>query len=227
MTKKHYVLGNITRRDFIGGTLVAAGTGLLYLNYPLGSTKSNVDGALSDPWNGYGGTGDYAISNGNVASTRDAAHLIRDKKIDELLETTEDEGEEYDRVIIGGGFSGIGAAYEFHKKYGNTKKCLIIEDHPIFGGEAKQNEFEVDGYKIYGPQASNDFGPPDKDGDGLITKIYKDTHLPFELEYVQNKPEVSKVRSPLENFYGMYSVEPAYDTGYFMGENAETPWIEK
>ncbi len=63
-------------------------------------------------------------------------------------------------VIIGGGFSGIGAAYEFYKKYGNTKKCLILENHPVFGGEAKQNEFDVDGYKLYGPQGSNDFGPP-------------------------------------------------------------------
>ena len=60
-------------------------------------------------------------------------------------------------VIIGDGFSRIGAAYEFHKKYGNTKNDLIIENHPMFDGEAKKSEFEVDGCTLYGPQGSNGF----------------------------------------------------------------------
>ncbi len=75
---------------------------------------------------------------GNVASVRDAAHLIRDGIPDDMINNIEDLDEQYDMVIIGGGFSGIGAAYQFHKKYGDSKKCLILENHPIFGGEAKQ-----------------------------------------------------------------------------------------
>jgi spermidine dehydrogenase len=44
-----------------------------------------------------------------------------------MMKNVQDTGEEYDMVIIGGGFSGIGAAYQFKKKYGDSKKCLIIE----------------------------------------------------------------------------------------------------
>ena len=97
---------------------------------------------------GYGGVGDYATSNGNVAAVREAAHLIRDGLTQAMMPEVGDTGEEYDMVIIGGGFSGIGAAYQFHKKHGTAKKCLILENHPVFGGEAKQNEFEVHGYKL-------------------------------------------------------------------------------
>ena len=147
---------NISRRDFVNGTLVGLGVALLSPSLPvIGAEKKSV-GLFNDPWTGFGGVGDYANSNGNVASVRKAAHLIRDGLTPKLLEEVEDTGEEYDMVIIGGGFSGLGAAYQFHKKYGETKKCLIIENHPVFGGEAKQNEFEVDGYKLYGPQGSND-----------------------------------------------------------------------
>ena len=123
-------LSNITRRDFIAGSLVGAGSALLYANAPWSISnsrrKQNPIGVFNDPWTGFGGVGDYGVSNGNVASTRDAAHLIRDTDIKELVQTAEKTNEEYDMVIIGGGFSGIGAAYEFNKAYGDTKKCLIL-----------------------------------------------------------------------------------------------------
>ena len=223
---KFNLASNISRRDFIGGTLVGAGASLLYsCTDPIDLVSQNPGGVLNDAWTGYGGVGDYAISNGNVASTRDAAHLIRDGFTPKMMEDAEDTNEEYDMVIIGGGFSGIGAAYQFHKKYGNSGKCLILENHPVFGGEAKQNEFEVDGHTLYGPQGSNDFGPPQKDSHGLIADIYRDTGLPFEYSFVRQDPGITKIRAPLENYYGVFWEEERYDTGYFMGEDADTPWV--
>ena len=148
---------NITRRDFVGGTLV--GFGAAYSTLTCAPSQTPI-GVFNDPWTGFGGVGDYATSNGNVASVRDAAHLIRDGLTEAMMEEVADTGEEYDLVIIGGGFSGIGAAYQFNKEYGNSKKCIVLENHPVFGGEAKQNEFDVDGYRLYGPQGSNDFLPP-------------------------------------------------------------------
>ena len=121
------LFSNISRRDFVGGTLVGFGAGLLG---SCSKPQSGV-GVFNDPWTGFGGVGDYAVSNGNVASVRAAAHLIRDGYTGEMMGNTEDTGEEYDMVIIGGGFSGIGAAYQFHKQYGNSKKCLILENHPV------------------------------------------------------------------------------------------------
>ena len=219
------LFSTISRRDFVNGTLVGFGAALLGSTAPLHAASQKPAGVFNDPWTGFGGVGDYAVSNGNVASVRDAAHLIRDGFTEEMMEKTEDTHEEYDMVIIGGGFSGIGAAYQFHKKYGNTRKCLILENHPVFGGEAKQNEFEVDGYKLYGPQGSNDFAPPQKESDSLIANIYRDTGLPFEYDFVTQDPGKTKVMTPLENYYGMYWEEERYDTGNFMGEDADTPWV--
>jgi spermidine dehydrogenase len=109
----------ISRRDFVNGTLVGFGTALLTSSIPAIASSKVKTGVFNDPWTGYGGIGDYANSNGNVAAVREAAHLIRDGLTPQLMENVEDTGEEYDMVIIGGGFSGIGAAYQFHKKYGD------------------------------------------------------------------------------------------------------------
>ncbi len=158
----------------------------------IGAERKSV-ALFNDPLTGFAGVGDYANSNGNIGSVRKAAHLIRDGLTPKLLDEVGDTGEEYDMVIIDGGFSGLGAAYQFHKKYDNTKKCLIIENHPVFGGEAKQNEFEVDGYKLYGPQGSNDFGPPKKDDNRLIAEICCVTGLPFDYKFVRQDPEKTKV----------------------------------
>jgi len=216
---------DVSRRDFVNGTLVGVGATLLSAAAPGRSAKAKPVAETTDPWTGYGGVGDYAISNGNVASVRDAAHLIRDGLTESMLDDVLALDEEYDMVIIGGGFSGIGAAYQFHKEHGGSGKCLILENHPVFGGEAKQNEFAVDGYRIYGPQGSNDFGPPGKDDQTLIAEIYRVTGLPFEFDFVPQDPLKTSVRTPLEHFYGMYWEEERYDTGYFVGENADTPWI--
>ena len=232
MTKKKNkikFLSNITRRDFIAGSLVGAGAALLHAKAPWSFSKSSAEqkpiGVFNDPWTGFGGVGDYGVSNGNVASTRDAAHLIRDANMEELVKTAGETGEEYDMVIIGGGFSGIGAAYEFNKAYGDTKKCLILENHPVFGGEAKQNEFDVDGHRIFAPQGSNDFGLPSEGDDSLIAEIYRKTGLPFEFKFVNKDPSTSKVDAPLENYYGVFWEEERYDTGYFMGKDAATSWV--
>jgi spermidine dehydrogenase len=219
------LMSDITRRDFLNGTLVGVGAALLGAAAPGHATRQAPAGVLKDAWTGYGGVGDYATSNGNVASVREAAHLIRDKLTQAMMDDVEDTGEEYDMVIIGGGFSGIGAAYKFHKQFGDSKKCLILENHPVFGGEAKQNEFDVDGYRLYGPQGSNDFAPPGKQDDSLIADIYRDTGLPFEYKLVKQDLGKTKLRTPLEHFYGVYWEEAKYDTGYFLGKDAKTPWV--
>jgi len=224
MTKKagrSILSSDVSRRDFVNGTLVGFGAALL----SPAAAGQRPPGVFNDPWTGYGGVGDYAISNGNVASVRDAAHLIRDGLSAAMLEDADDSDEEYDMVIVGGGFSGIGAAYQFHKQYGDTGKCLVLENHPVYGGEAKQNEFQVEGHKLYAPQGSNDFLPPREDSESLIADIYRDTGLPFEYEFVAQDAGKTEVVAPLENYYGMFWEEEIYDTGYFMGEDADTPWV--
>lgn len=105
------------------------------------------------PWTGYGGAGDYRWSNGNTEAVIKAAHRIRDGNLPDTSATTIDE--DFDLVIVGGGFSGMTAAYEFSKHGGTGKSCLLLENHPVMGGEAKQNEFVVNGRRLTAPQGSN------------------------------------------------------------------------
>ena len=79
----------ITRRDFVGGSLIGAGTALLAMNSPatarraqaaefaLGHTMPTPLAGLDATLSGYGGIGDYASSNGNTYAEINAAHALR------------------------------------------------------------------------------------------------------------------------------------------------------
>jgi len=138
----------ITRRDFLGSTLLASGAILL------GPTTPAEILAAKDEFTGYGGVGEYASSNGNTLDVLQAGHSIRDRAYDPLPKEVIDTGETYDCVIVGGGISGLAAALFFQRQSGPGTKCLILENHPIFGGEAKQNEFLVDGKRLIAHQGS-------------------------------------------------------------------------
>jgi spermidine dehydrogenase len=138
----------ITRRDFLGSTLLASGALLLDGVSPAELLAS------SDDWTGYGGVGEYSRCNGNTLEVLQAGHKMRDGAYDPLPEETIDTGEIYDCVIVGGGISGLAAALFFQRQAGSQVSVLILENHPIFGGEAKQNEFSVDGKRLIAHQGS-------------------------------------------------------------------------
>jgi spermidine dehydrogenase len=143
----------ICRRDFLNSTLLASGSVLL-------GSLSPRQLLARDEWTGYGGVGDYANSNGNTYDVMSAGHQIRNHVFGSLPAETIDTGEVFDCVVVGGGISGLAAALFFKKYAGPELTCLVLEDHPIFGGEAKRNEFIVDGERIMGPQGSDHFQVP-------------------------------------------------------------------
>ena len=136
---------SITRRDFLGSTLLASGAALLH---------APAKGAATDELTGYGGLGDYATSNGNTFQVVSAGHAMRDGLFDRPDADVAETAEIYDCVVVGGGISGLAAAVTFLKEAGPRKNVLILENHPIFGGEAKRNEFEVDGKRLIAHQGS-------------------------------------------------------------------------
>ena len=138
----------ITRRDFLGSTLLASGAALLD-----GFSPAQLL-AESDEFTGYGGVGEYSRSNGNTLEVLQAGHRMRDGAYRPLPADVVDTGEVYDCVIVGGGTSGLAAALAFLRQAGPKSSVLILENHPIFGGEAKQNEFLVDGKKLVAHQGS-------------------------------------------------------------------------
>jgi len=56
---------------------------------------------------------------------------------------TTDLKEEYDLVVVGGGLSGLSAAYFYQQEHGRDKKVLILDNHDDFGGHAKRNEHTI------------------------------------------------------------------------------------
>ncbi|MDA8084615.1 MAG: NAD(P)-binding protein [Nitrospiraceae bacterium] len=171
-----FMNARMTRRDFLNGALLGAGALLLELPAPLKLF------AQAPPAYGFGGTGDYASSNGNTPAVLDAFRAVEGGDYNSLPAGIVDTNEIFDLVVIGGGLSGLGAAYEFNKSAPGRAKCLILENHPIFGGEAKRNEFVVQGERLIGPQGSNAFGVIDRPGIPGYD-IYTELGIPTEFEY--------------------------------------------
>jgi spermidine dehydrogenase len=138
----------VTRRDFLGSVLLASGAALFESMTPAELL------AAQDEFTGYGGVGEYSSSNGNTLQVLQTGHTIRDGIYDPLPKNIIDTGEIYDCVIVGGGISGLAAALFFQRQCRPGMKCLVLENHPIFGGEAKQNEFLVDGKRLIAHQGS-------------------------------------------------------------------------
>ena len=147
----------ITRRDFLEGTLRASAG--LALGQPF---QSPATISPADAWDGYGGVGDYARAHGNMYDMMSTAHRMRDGGFDRAIAGATDTGEMYDLVCVGGGISGLAAAVFFQKRH--SGKCLVIDNHAIFGGEAKRNEFKVDGQTVVAHQGSAIFLVPQKRG---------------------------------------------------------------
>jgi spermidine dehydrogenase len=136
----------ITRRDFLNG--VAIGVGGSILGTALRPEDLLAAGVLDDfapekAANYYPPA--LMGMRGNHEGTYTFAHRLRDGESLDAFGGTEDTGEHYDLVVVGGGISGLAAAYFFRKRAGNTARILILDNHDDFGGHAKRNEFRAGG----------------------------------------------------------------------------------
>ena len=215
----------ITRRDF------GYGSSLLLSSVVVGCGKSTDKQAhsnsdysfdVSADWYGPGGIGDYAKSHGNTPEIIKTAHEIRSGRFNTETAYAVDSGEEYDLVVVGGGFSGLSAAYHFNR-LNPAGRVLILDNHPLFGGEAKRNDFDVNGVHISGPQGSNDFGIPSATGgpDDYFSAL----NLPREFNYVEPGGSAAGMRIPIDNYEYMTWQEKNYDVGHFFN-GAVNPWIK-
>jgi spermidine dehydrogenase len=128
---------DITRRDFIHDISLAS----LGLTLPAGLLAEALSGnsALADTYYPPIRTG----MRGSHPGSFEVAHaLARDGK---SFTAPTDLDEEYDLVVVGGGISGLAAAYYYRKRFGADSRILILENHDDFGGHAKRNEFHQGG----------------------------------------------------------------------------------
>jgi len=205
----------ITRRDFVNGVLV--GTAATALS----ASPSNLAGTLADgedTFTGYGGVGDYARANGNTWRVVQAAHRLRDGQYDPAAFATAKAAGDFDLVVVGGGIAGLSAAYYFIKATGVGRRVLVLENHAMLGGEARQNEFMVDGERLLGPQGSNDFIVPQAGVGSLLDSFFAEFALPREYAWQSWDPKLRPLRFARDNYSNMDGFqESQVDIGYFFG----------
>lgn len=207
----------ITRRDFIGSTIIGSGVMLLSAAAPA------VAQGLTSAWNGYAGVGDYSRSNGNIASVVNAAHGIRDGIYESRIGSAPQVDEVYDLIVVGGGFAGLIAAYEYRKAHPGGR-CLVLDNHPVFGGEAKQNQILVDGVMLTGPQGSNDASVP-RAGTTYahVVDLWDEIGMPRSFAWVDPTGGAASLKFARDNYYPMFWYEGASSLGYYF----DTPFASK
>ncbi|PHS78664.1 MAG: spermidine dehydrogenase [Rhodospirillaceae bacterium] len=127
----------MTRRDFLNGTLIGTGALLVGGDLMKIARAAEVKGETYYPPRLTGMRGSHP------GSFERAHELAREGRDDwgGIVET----GEDYDLVVVGGGASGLAAAYFFQDANDWKAKVLILDNHDDFGGHAKRNEFESGG----------------------------------------------------------------------------------
>jgi len=228
--------GNITRRDFVGGTMLGAGAALLYAKAPAlmrgaqAQTLSVPLTGLGPDWTGPGGAGDYARSNGNTHEVVNAGHALRNGDFEKLLKDSIDTGETYDLVVVGAGFAGHSAAYTFWKARPDDS-ILMLDNHPIFGGEAKTNEFDVNGYHLWTPQGSTGTVYPPRDAAtiGAYHRYQAELGLPEEYEWQELKGTSKDLRVAKDVYSPMHIAWETADTGFYYENKGwvMNPWSNR
>ena len=130
---------NITRRDFLNGVSLGVGGALLAPHAPLLSALEDL--ASKDPASGNYYPPALTGLRGSYDATYQYAHALRDDAFWDAAPKPSAATETYDLVVVGGGISGLAAAYFYRQKAGSKARILILDNHDDFGGHAKRNEF--------------------------------------------------------------------------------------
>jgi spermidine dehydrogenase len=165
----------ITRRDFLDGVALAVGGALVSSAVPRVFGLSDLDSAPEKNPNYY----PPALTGlrGNHEGSYPVAHSLRDHSFWDSASKPESTGETYDLIIVGGGISGLAAAY-FYRKHAASARILILDNHDDFGGHAKRNEFRAGGRLLLSYGGTQSIDTPSqysKVAKGLIAELGIDT----------------------------------------------------
>ncbi len=177
----------ITRRDFLHGlgVVVAGGIACASADAPApdtGRQPSRPPASVYPPaLEGY---------RGSQPGSFDVAHELALAGRHDWGPVGEPDRGDYDLVVVGGGISGLAAAFFFRERHPDAR-ILILENHDDFGGHARRNEFEIGGRRLIGyggSQSLEDPGDYSPAASGLIRKLGVDTqrfYSAFDMDFYQ------------------------------------------
>src|SRR5215470_17624128 len=117
---------SITRRDFLGGTALAIAAGLSPADQ-IAAAPAKYPPALTG-------------MRGQHPGAFEVAHALAREGQRFGIDDAPSE-DNYDLVVVGGGISGLAAAWFYRRAVGDGARILILDNHDDFGGHAKRNEF--------------------------------------------------------------------------------------
>jgi spermidine dehydrogenase len=136
---------SVTRRDFLGGTALAIAGGLTAADQ-IAAAPALYPPALTGMRGQHPGSFEVAH-----AFAREGRRFGIDDAPSE---------ESYDLVVVGGGISGLAAAWFFRRAVGAAARILILDNHDDFGGHAKRNEFSAGARTLIGYGGSQSIQSP-------------------------------------------------------------------
>lgn len=161
----------ITRRDFLNGVSVGVGgaiVGTIGASKVFG-TDTLLAAAALDELSPQDALGYYPPAKMGMRGNHDGsftfAHLLRDGQSWSDLGKAAAAGESYDLVVVGGGISGLAAAYFYRQRAGKNARILILDNHDDFGGHAKRNEFQAGGRMVLSYGGTQSIESPGKYSD--------------------------------------------------------------
>jgi spermidine dehydrogenase len=119
----------INRRDFLGGTALVIAAGLTPLAQLRAEPGRYYPPSLTGLRGSHPGSFEVAHQVGREGKSFDISGLAVEQS--------------FDLIVVGGGISGLAAAWFYREAHGPAARILILENHDDFGGHAKRNEFRV------------------------------------------------------------------------------------
>jgi spermidine dehydrogenase len=145
----------ISRRDFLNGVQAVA-AGML------------VPGCAGPVEPAGIGNADYpplrSGLRGSHAGSFEVAHELAFRGREDWGPVDEPDSGIYDLVVVGGGISGLSAAY-FQLRQKPSARILILDNHDDFGGHAKRNEFRIGERTLIGYGGSQTLEAPEEYSD--------------------------------------------------------------
>ena len=139
----------ISRRDFLNGLALAIGSTVVLPDWAAARLASDLQAADQTRAQANYPPARTGLRGSHIGSY-EVFHTLRDGTFWERAGPIVPTRERYDLAVIGGGLSGLAAAYYYRKAVGAKARIIVLDNHDDFGGHAKRNEFTANGHTYLG-----------------------------------------------------------------------------